>query len=244
MSQTNLTPIPWFYMWSQKYAFFHHMLQDDMTESELKLEPIFIEQSVFDEKLHQTEGHAWMGCSLKIDLLIERLKTSKDPYVLFTDVDIVVKPGIYEKLKPFMDKQDTMVFLKEGDFLNIGFILLKVCSEVLEFWELVKATISEKGGHDQAHVNELIQGYHHPWSSFDNQLFACSNTWEGHIPFVVFQPLCSNLGKEFNMAEKIFYSAQHTTIAPYMKYVPEDIVPFIYRFQEILIRSHQQAKKA
>jgi len=214
------------------------MLQDDMTEPELKLEPIFIEQKVFDEKLHQTEGHAWMGCSLKIDLLIERLKAAKEPYILFTDVDIIVKQGIYLKLKTFIDKGDTMVFLKEGEHVNIGFVLLKVCSEVLEFWELVKATIGEKGGHDQTHVNDLIKEYPETWAIFDNA-FTCSNMWDGS-EFVVFQPLCSNLGKEFNMAEKIFYSAQHATLAPYMKYVPEEIIPFIYRFQEILVRSNKE----
>jgi len=218
------------------------MLQDGMKESELSLEPIFIEQSVFDEKLHQTEGHAWMGCSLKIDLLIERLKRAKEPYILFTDVDVVVKPGIYEKLKGHMDKGDSMAFLKEGEHLNIGFILLKVCSEVLEFWELVKATIDEKGGHDQAHVNDLISGYPGTWSTFDQKDFACSNTWDGS-PFVVIQPLCSNIGKEFVMAEKVFYAAQYTDTEKYMKYVPEEVIPYIYRFQEILIRSHQQAKR-
>jgi hypothetical protein len=229
-------------MWSQKYAFFHHMLQNDMKDSELTLEPIFIEQSFFDAKLHQKEDdHAWSGCSMKIDLLIDKLKTAKEPYILFTDVDVVVKPGIYTGLKDHMDKGDTMVFLKEGEHLNIGFVLLKVCSEVLEFWELVKATIDDKGGHDQAHVNDLIKGYPGTWTTFD-RLFCCSNTWDGG-PFLVIQPLCSNLGKEFNFAEKVFYAAQYTKIERYMKYVPEDIVPFIYRFQEILIRSHQQAKE-
>ena len=230
-------------MWSQKYAFFHHMLQDDMKDSELKLEPIFIEQTLFDAKLHQKEGdHAWSGCSMKIDLLIDKLKVVKEPYILFTDVDIVVKPGIYSRLKDHMDKGDTMVFLKEGEHLNIGFILLKICSEVLEFWELVKATIDEKAGHDQAHVNNLIQGYPYSWSTFNQKDFACSNTWDGG-PFLVIQPLCSNLGKEFNFAEKVFYAAQYTNVEPYMKYVPENIVPFIYRFQEILMRSHKQTKQ-
>jgi hypothetical protein len=218
------------------------MLQDEMKEPELSLEPIFIEQSIFDSKLHQTEdGHAWAGCSIKIDLLVERLKTAKEPYILFTDIDVVTKPGIYDKLKYYMDINVSMVFLKEGDHLNIGFILLKVCSEVLEFWELVKATIEEKGGHDQAHVNDLIKGYPGTWTTFD-RLFCCSNTWDGG-PFLLIQPLCSNLSKEFNFAEKVFYTAQYTSVEPYMKHVPEDIIPFIYRFQEILIRSHQQGKR-
>ena len=238
--------IPWYYMWSQKYAFFHHLLQDEMKESNLKLEPIFLDQSVFESNLYKIKGHAWMGCSIKIDLLIERLKaaeTNGSPYILFTDVDLVVKPGIYDKLKPYIESNTSMVFLKESDHLNIGFILLKVCREVLSFWELVKAKMVEEPNHDQMYVNQLIGEYPGTWATFDNQVFACSNTWDGSTPFVVMQTLCTCLGKEFDFAEKIFYAAQYTNIEPYMKHVPEDIVPFIYRFQEILIRSHQQAKK-
>ena len=234
-------------MWSQKYAFFHHMLQDGMKDSGLKLEPIFIDQAVFDENLYKAEGHAWMGCCIKIDLLIAALKEAevkKTPYILFTDVDLVVKSGIYDKLQPYIKAGTSMVFLKEGEHLNIGFILLKVCSEVVAFWELVKAKMIENPKHDQAYVNELIREYPGIWSTFDRQTFTCSNVWDGSTPFVVMQPLSSCLGKELDFAEKIFYSAQYTNVENYMEYVPEDIIPFIYQFQEILVRSHQEAKAA
>ena len=238
------TQIPWFYMWSQKYAFFHHMLQDSMKEDSLRLEPIFIEQSVFNENLHKKEGqHAWSGCAIKIDLLIQRLKEAKEPYILFTDVDLIVKPGIYQHLVPHMEADTSMVFLKEGQHLNIGFILLKVCPDVLSFWEIVKAKMVEEPKHDQTVVNELISEYPGTYTDFDNQIFACSNTWEGNVPFVLMQPLCSNLGKEFDFAEKVFYAAQYAEVQDYMKHVPADIIPYIYKFQDIYVRSHQEAKK-
>jgi hypothetical protein len=232
-------------MWSQKYAFFHHILQDSQKEEELKLEPIFIEQSVFDKNLHQKEGeHAWSGCSIKIDLLIQRLKEAHNihPYILFTDVDLLVNPGIYKNLVPYMESGTSMLFLKEGEHLNIGFVLLKVCPDVLAFWEMVKAKMLEEPKHDQGYVNELIEGYPGTYTTFDNQVFCCSNTWNGTTPFVVMQPLSSCLGKEFDFAEKVFYAAQYREIQEYMKYVPADIIPFIYRFQEIIVRSHQKAK--
>lgn len=237
--------IPWYYMWSQKYEFFHRILQDNMKEPNLKLEPIFIDQNVFDENLHKKEGeHAWSGCAIKIELLIARIKEAKEPYILFTDVDLIVKPGIYATLVPYMNAGMSMVFLKEGEHLNIGFILLKVCPDVLAFWEMVKAKMQEEPKHDQMHVNELIQGYPGTYTTFDNQIFACSNTWEGKVPFVLMQPLCSNFGKEYDFAEKVFYSAQYMEVQDYMKYVPEDIIPFIYKFQEVLMRSHKEAKTA
>ena len=49
--------------------------------------------------------------------------------------------------------------------------------------------------------------------------------------------------EEFNMAEKIFSTAQHIDIQSYMQYVKEDIIPYIYKFQELLYKSHQIAKE-
>ena len=99
----------------------------------------------FDINLHKKQGeHAWSGCSIKVDLLIRWLKEAKEPYILFTDVDLIVKPGIYQHLVPYMESGESMVFLKEGQHLNIGFVLLKVCPDVLAFWEMVKAKIVEE----------------------------------------------------------------------------------------------------
>ena len=219
-----------------------------MKEKELKLEPIFLDQSVFDRELYKINGHAWLGCCIKIDLLIERLKmaeVSKTPYIIFSDIDILVKPGVYEKLQPHMDKGVSMAFLKEGEHLNIGFILLKVCPEVLAFWELVKARMVENPQHDQKYVNEMIGEYPGTWTTLYKKDFVCSNEWDGCSPYVVYQPLCSNLGKEFNVAEKLFYTAQMgVDMDPYMKYVPADIVPYIYKFQEIVAASHKRRAEA
>lgn len=236
-------PIPWYYMWSQLYGFFHHLLQDTMKEQTLKLQPIFLDQSVFDRELYKIDGHAWLGCSIKIDLLLERLKMENQaPYIIFSDIDILVKPGIYEKLQPYMDKGITMTFLKEGEHLNIGFILLKVCPEVIAFWELVKARMVEDPQHDQKYVNQMIGEYPGTWTTLDKKDFVCSNEWDGVSPYTVYQPLCSNLGKEFNVAEKLFYVAQlGVDMEPYMKYVPGEIIPYIYKFQEIVARSHQNS---
>jgi len=238
--------IPWYYMWSQKYRFFHEAITNLMTDTRLPLKPLHIDQSVFDKELYKTEGkHAWLGCCIKVDLLIQCLKDAKGnhSHILFTDVDLIVKPGIYDRLKPYADSESTMVFLKESEHLNIGFILLKVCDEVIAFWEIVKEKMIEAPDHDQKYVNDLIAEYPGMWSTFDTEYFCCSNSWDGVKKFVVMQPLSSCLGKEFDFAEKVFSAAQHMEIGPYMEYVPEDIIPFIYRFQEILIRSYQKAKK-
>ena len=79
--------IPWYYMWSEKYRFFHELFLDTMKEPEFLVTPIHIDQSYFDSNLYKIEGkHSWNGCSLKIDLLIDRLETASSSYIIFSEI--------------------------------------------------------------------------------------------------------------------------------------------------------------
>ena len=62
--------------------------------------------------------------------------------------------------------------------------------------------------------------------------------------FVIMKPLTSNLGKEFDFAEKIFTMGQHLNLDPCMQFVSEEIIQYIYKFQEILYLSHQEVRTA
>lgn len=233
-------------MWSENYRFFHEIVKDSMKDSEFSLKPLEIPQSRFDRDLYKVEGkHHWEGSFIKIDLLLDKLKEAienSQPYILFTDVDIVVKPGVYSALKTYIDDKYDMVFLKEGEQLNIGFLLLKASKVTLDFWNGVRYMMVEKEGWDQGYTNEAIKTFSGSYTSFDDQVFTCSNTWDCKTDYVIMQVLCSCLGKEFNMAEKIFYTAQQIDVQPYMQYVKEDIIPYIYRFQELLAQSYKEMK--
>jgi hypothetical protein len=58
------------------------------------------------------------------------------------------------------------------------------------------------------------------------------------------KPLTSNLGKEYDFAEKIFTMGQHINLDAFMHFVPEEIIQYIYKFQELLYRSHQESRTA
>jgi hypothetical protein len=174
---------------------------------------------------------------------LNEAQTNSDSYILFTDIDILVKKPLYSTLKKYIDKNYDMVFLKEDPQLNIGFILLRVTDEVLTFWLMVREKM-QGGGLDQVYVNELIQHFPGTYTIFNQQLFTCNSTWDGSSDFILMQLICSCLGKEFNMAEKIFNAAQHTKLDSYMHLVSEEIIPYIYKFQELLYLSHQEAKSA
>jgi hypothetical protein len=54
----------------------------------------------------------------------------------------------------------------------------------------------------------------------------------------------TDLGKEYNFAETVFTMAQYIDFQKYMEYVPEDVVPLIYKIQELLFLTHKEMKKA
>ena len=239
--------IPWYYMWSDNYRFFRELLRDSIKESEIIVKEIYIPQEKFDAELYKFEGkHHWEGSLIKLDAIIKSLNEAKensDTYILFTDIDIVVKKPVYTTLKKYIDDNYDMVFFKEDPQLNTGFMLLHVTDEVLTFWLMVREKML-RGGLDQVYVNELIHHFPGRYSTFDQELFTYNTTWNYSTDFLIMQLLCSSLGKEFNMAEKIFNAAQYTNLENYMHYVPEEIIPYIYKFQELLYLSHQEAKTA
>jgi hypothetical protein len=240
--------IPWYYMWSENYLFFRELLKDSIHEENFIIKEIYILQEKFDAELYKVEDkHFWDGSLLKVDAILNSLleaKHNSNEYILFTDIDIIVKPGLYSVLEKYIDDKYDIVFFKEERDLNIGFMLLHVADSVITFWQTIREKMLKQGGLDQAHVNELIHTFPGKYTAFNQDLIACNNTWDGSSDFIVMQLLCSCLGKEFNMAEKIFNAAQYKNIEPYMKFVPDNIIPFIYKFQEILYHSYKEAKTA
>ena len=134
-----------------------------------------------------------------------------------------------------MDAAHTMVFLDDESKPCSSLMLLKVCPEVIDFFKNLKEPIR---------IHELITQYTGKWALLDNQLFTTSTIWNMKNEFSIMKPLTSNLGKEFDFAEKIFTMGQHVNLDPYMQYVPEEIIPFIYKFQELLYLSYQESRTA
>lgn len=168
------------------------------------------------------------------EFVYRTLQKSQYPYIIVSNGDFTVKPGIFKNLKLHIDASVTMGFLQEDGQLTSTFMLLKVCPEVIEFWGSLK----------QININDAIKEYTGKWLLLDNQLFTTSDTWNMAKPYLVMKFKTSGLGTQMDFAEKIFNAAQNLDIEPVMKYVPDEIIPFIYKFQELLYLSHQEVKSA
>lgn len=168
-----------------------------------------------------------------IKFIYTTLQESQYPYIIVSHGDFIVKSDIFKNLKEHMDTNITMAFLQDEELTS--FILLKVCPQVIEFWKLIE---------EDADINKIIKGYKGKWLELDNQVFTTSDIWSMAKPYSVMKLKTSGLGPQMDFAEKIFNAAQNLDIEAFMKYVPEEIIPFIYKFQEILYLSHQEAKSA
>lgn len=246
-------PIPWYFMWSEKYRFFYEIMKNTANQPDFELKPIEVQQAVFDDELYAVPTeHFWYGSMIKVDMVINSLLEAaalSKPYILFSDIDLVVKPGVHAALQPYLENE--MVFLNEAnEKAGIEFMLLKPTESVIGFWKMVRNRMVGEKGLDQDHVNDLLPSFGGQWAKFDQQTFTSTKTWTGSSPFVVMQLQCSRIGKEegleeqFNMAERLFIAAQHIPMEPYMKYVTTETISFLYTFQEIYIRSHDSASNS
>ena len=164
----------------------------------------------------------------RADLIVNALSQTTSPYIMFSSSDVIVKPGF---LKELSDISDDMVFLDgpKGTF-QPGILYLKNTSEVREFWSSVDT------------IEGSIASFKGKWSKFSKKSVS-TDTWDKNSEFNILYLISSGFGKEFDFAEKIFIMAQHIELQPYMKHVPEDIIPFIYKIQELLFLTHKEMKK-
>jgi hypothetical protein len=207
-------PIPWFYTWSEPVF-------DKIMQSSLKgfdINPIKSDISTLKQKA---------------TLIVNTLNKSSEPAIIFSVSDIIVKS---EFLSEVSGIQGEMVFIDgpNGE-LQTELLYLKNNTDVLEFWNTVANS-------DNTTISEAIKGFKGKWSKFSKKC-QTTNTWNNISEINILVLISSGFGKEFDFAEKIFTMAQHIELQQYMQYVPEDVVPFIYKIQELMFLTHKEMKK-
>ena len=167
----------------------------------------------------------------RAELIVNSLKSTSEPYIVFSASDIIVRSAVASEISSI---EDDMVFIGGANgLLQMEFLYLKNSSDVIEFWSSL----------DETTLEENISRFKGTWSKFTNKC-QTTETWDKISEFNLLVLVSSGFGKEFDFAEKIFTMAQHIELQPYMQYVPEDIVPFIYKIQELLFLTHKEMKKS
>ena len=162
-------------------------------------------------------------------IIIECFSETTAPYLIFSVSDAIIKSDISSEISNF---DYDMVFL-EGPkgACQTGLMYLKNSSDVLRFWESVTT------------LEESLGSFKGKWGKFSKKCLTTDN-WDKRSDFVFLQLVSNNYGKEFDFAEKIFTMAQYIDFQSYMRYVPEDVVPFIYKIQELLFLTYKEMNKS
>lgn len=198
--------IPWLYFYSEEL--YNKVMQDTVKGFNLK----GIQSDTFADKASK---------------IVEFLRQSDSPYIIVSDSDLVIKPGVENELS---DLKDDMVFLSgPSKTFNTGLMRLKVSPDVIHFWETITT------------LDESLPNFKGSISKFSKK-FTSSDSWDRQTDFYVFKVIPTNLGKEYNFAETVFTMAQYMDFQKYMDYVPENVVPFIYKIQELLFLTHKEMK--
>ena len=216
-NQDYMSSIPWFYIWSDQV--FDKIMQD--TVKGFDLNSIQSEVSSLKERA---------------ELIVKCLKETSEPQIVFSVSDLIVKPGFLSEVSKITDD---MVFIaavqNKKETVATDIIYLKNTSDVIDFWSTLASS-------DTPSLEESLSTFKGKYSKFSDKCVS-SNTWDKRTEFNVLQLISSGFGKEFDFAEKVFTMAQHIELQPFMEYVPEDIIPFIYKIQELLFLTHKEMKK-
>jgi len=206
--------IPWFYTWSDQV--FHKIMQDTVKGFDLR--PIQSEASTLKERA---------------TLVVSSMKSTSEPYILFSVSDVIVNSGFSSEISEM--KSDIIFVDAPKHMAQTSLMLLKNTSDVLEFWTSLSTS--------DVTFEESISNFKGTSSKFPPKCLT-TDTWDKRSDFKILVLISNGYGKEFDFAEKIFRMAQYVDFQEYMQYVPEDVVPFIYKIQELLFLTHKEMKKS
>jgi len=177
------TKIPYYFIWSQSYEYFAQMLKQCIAcySNILEDRSIFVEQSVFDEKIYKTpNAHFLQGCFIKLEKTYELLCTlPENSYFIFSDADVILFPNkkLNELLNLYIATDIDIVFMREGASsrtYNIGFSLIKVCDENRRLFQTVLELCKESPNElDQTLVNKALKSYNGTYHFFPTE-FVCT----------------------------------------------------------------------
>lgn len=150
--------IPWYYFYTPDYDHWHKHLQNTLSDT-FTVHPILLDTI---EGLHdQHPRHHWTGCSKKIQLLVDCIRTNIGRRIVFSDATLYIN---FQKVKELYElvasAPQGMTFTRNADeeILNICFMAIDCTYDVLTQWETILHSIGPND-HDQIVVNNIIRNY-------------------------------------------------------------------------------------
>ena len=220
-----MTPLPWFYVYSERYEAMHYMLHSHIYKNpNFHVQPIKVDQSEFSKTTYlESNTHFLAGCFIKQAMILQILKQLPiNTYFIFTDVDILVvnSEGLSEMFQSYIEKEYDMVYCWENSDqdvpvknYNIGVSLIRVNEKTIKFFEnFMEKSHNSVNTLDQNLLCSLLPEFPGRIGVFDKEIVTMSNflnDLETRSNIKVIQVLCGN-HKDYhlNMQEK-YMCMQH-----------------------------------
>lgn len=205
--------IDWYYVYSPRYEFFHSLLCEKIDTTIFTPQPLFVDQSVFDQHLYKHEAeHFFSRITVKIDKIIdiieERLSLQNTKPFIFTDCDVLITKYASRTL-PYYSKFEEVDILFQREYLtnsevNPGCMMIRSTDTVLTFWKRVRNDIIRNNTMEMDSINTLLSsGQNKVKYTFFSTRDVCSSHTITHQTFSVYHILSSCISADEDMKNKL-----------------------------------------
>jgi len=196
------------YFYSELYQYYNEHIHKNLNYI-FDLDPIKIDD------LNNNSGHTFFGgVSIKIELIIQKIKENMGSSIIFTDATLFINSNNTHEIVDFFNKyidNDLCFANNDGNgYYNIGVILIKCNIKTLTFFENVLYDLINTNGWDQDVINlHLCNNNNLQVNTFAIEKIYCH--WEFNPSykdtFLIYKSFIhhdKNIIKNFNMRLNIF----------------------------------------
>lgn len=236
----------WYYVWSDLYRLFHEVVQHGIQDvSGVAVKPIHMPQHIFNRKTDDVSRHFLTGIAIKIHCIVKILKETTEPYIVFSDADLIVQDkNLVAKLVEY-EKNDITAMAEnhERTEYNIGFMLIKKTPETIAFFERVLKRVFEERKLDQDIFNEEIKSFSGKHGFFDTKYFIQSSMVRKDIWDVGNYSIIQCLSSEHNSMKNVILGKLATLVYFYdirnlIHFVDQDTIKEFQEYMKLTNPTH------
>jgi hypothetical protein len=199
------------FFYSQLYEYYYNHINKN-------LHGIFDVEALKINDLNNNSGHTFFGgVSIKIELLIQKIKENMGNTIIFTDATIFINSNNVCQLMDFFNiyTNNDLCFANNHsvDQYNIGIILINCSEKTLHFFENVLVDLVNHKGWDQEVINKNLRNSNNlKVDVFDHEKICCG--WNFYAPYkekyLIYKSFIhhsTNIIHNYNMRLDIFKNA-------------------------------------
>jgi hypothetical protein len=221
------------YFYSDVYEYYNKHIHEN-------LDSIFEVESIKIDDIQNNGGHTFFGgVSIKIELILHKIKENMGNSIIFTDATIFIHSKNVNQIAAFFNNYlDNDLCFADNDgngYYNIGIILIKCDMKTLTFFENVLDDLKNSRGWDQDIINKhLCNNENFKTTTFDRTKIYCN--WDFNPSyretFLIYKSFIhhdKNININFNKRLQIFKQFELITEEEYNANCKMEFNPSFYK---------------